>query len=272
MTPYFQQQWPLSPLYRSTCKGYKSPSQYPQWKRATRPHNSQALLGVATKPCFPLHASAWKGRNSRTGLGGTWPGAGPLLATEDYEPGFLQALQAQCWPEVVRAQVQVQYLGLLGPRAVQSWPSSWAPAEHVGYVPHWDAGQGQLGRTSHCRAGWPLLKLSKLPAQPLLASLPALHTRMLGSTVGVLSHLSVSLFVGSPPRCGRLSTPGLPRATCLLPGAGEPPRPYLPNFLLPPSSSLAEREHASAQRIAYASHPGCNLAPSGCCCRQDHNK
>jgi hypothetical protein len=42
------------------------------------------------------------------------PAAGPLLATKYNEPGFLQALQAQCQPDVVRAQVQVQYLGLLG--------------------------------------------------------------------------------------------------------------------------------------------------------------
>uniref|UniRef100_A0A8C0WJB3 Helicase ATP-binding domain-containing protein n=1 Tax=Castor canadensis TaxID=51338 RepID=A0A8C0WJB3_CASCN len=33
------------------------------------------------------------------------PGAGPLLATEDNDPSFLQALQAQCRPDVVRAQV-----------------------------------------------------------------------------------------------------------------------------------------------------------------------
>jgi hypothetical protein len=90
---------------------------------------------------------------------------------------------------------------------------------------------GQMWRTSHCRAGWPLLKLSKLPAQPLLASL---HAWLLGSAAGVLFHPSVSMFVGSSLRCSRLSPPGHPSTTCLLPGAGEPLCPYLPNILLPP--------------------------------------
>jgi hypothetical protein len=56
-----------------------------------------------------------------------------------------------------------------------------------------------------------------------------------------------------------------------VPGAGETLHPYLPNLLLPPPCLLKRSVHLH-KAFAYASSSGCNLAPSGCCCRQDHNQ
>jgi hypothetical protein len=159
---------------------------------------------------------------------------------------------------------------------VQSWPSSWAPAEHV--IPwvmfligvwakdNWDAQGGACptaGLVDFCLNSpssvlslfWPLCPpctwcyLAALQVCFITLLFPCLLAHHRGGADW--AHLAFQAH----------------RAVCqVLESHGVPLRP------LPSSSSLAERERTPAQCIAYASCPGYNLAPSGCCCRQDHNK